>query len=41
VAAADEAMLERIIKMNEGARTLEQIEQKTRFAYIADEAFDV
>jgi glutamyl-tRNA synthetase len=40
VAAADDAMLERILKMNEGARTLEQVEQKTRFAYIADEAFD-
>lgn len=39
VAAADDAMLARIITMNEGARTLEQIEQKTRFAYIADDAF--
>ena len=38
VAAADDAMLERILKMNEGARTLAQVEQKTRFAYIADEA---
>lgn len=38
VAAADDAMLERILRMNEGARTLEQIEQKTRFAYIADNA---
>lgn len=38
VAAADAATLERIITMNEGARTLEQIEQKTRFAFIADEA---
>ena len=40
MAAADDAMLERIIKMNEGARTLEQIEQKTRFAFIADDAYD-
>ena len=40
VAAADDAMLQRILKMNEGARTLQQVEQKTRFAYIADEAFD-
>jgi len=39
VAAADAATLERIIKMNEGARTLEQIEQKTRFAFIADDAY--
>lgn len=39
IAAADDAMLARIITMNEGARTLEQIEQKTRFAYIADDAF--
>ena len=31
-------MLERILKMNEGARTLEQVEQKTRFAYMADES---
>jgi glutamyl-tRNA synthetase len=38
VAAADDAMLERILKMNEGARTLEQVEQKTRFAYMADES---
>ena len=40
VAAADDAMLERILKMNEGARTLEQVEQKTRFAFVADVAFD-
>jgi glutamyl-tRNA synthetase len=40
VAAADDAMLERILKMNEGARTLEQVEQKTRFAFVADAAFD-
>ena len=40
VAAADDAMLERILKINDGARTLAQVEQKTRFAYIADEAFE-
>lgn len=37
VAKADDALLARIIQMNEGARTLEQIEQKTRFAFIANE----
>ena len=37
VARADDALLERIIKMNDGARTLEQIEQKTRFAFIAND----
>ena len=40
VASADDGMLERILKMNEGARTLEQVEQKTRFAFVADAAFD-
>lgn len=40
VAAADDTMLERIIRMNEGARTLQQIEQKTQFAYVSDDAFD-
>ena len=39
VAAADEAMLERILKMNEGARTLAQVEQKTRFAYVGDDEY--
>lgn len=34
---ADDAMLARIIEMNAGAKTLEQIEQKTRFAFIADQ----
>jgi glutamyl-tRNA synthetase len=38
VARADDALLGRIIQMNEGARTLEQIEQKTRFAFISNEA---
>lgn len=37
VAKADDALLERIIKMNDGARTLEQIEQKTRFAFIGND----
>ncbi|MBL7215442.1 MAG: glutamate--tRNA ligase [Phycisphaerae bacterium] len=37
IAKADDTMLMRIIKMNEGARTLEQIEQKTRFAFIAND----
>ena len=40
VAKADDASLERIIRINEGARTLEQIEQKTRFAFLADEAIE-
>jgi glutamyl-tRNA synthetase len=37
VASADDTLLKRIITMNEGARTLEQIEQKTRFAFLPDE----
>jgi glutamyl-tRNA synthetase len=37
VAKADDALLERIIRINEGARTLEQIEQKTRFVFLADD----
>ena len=40
VAKADDALLGRIIRINEGARTLEQIEQKTRFAFVADEAIE-
>ena len=35
--SADDRLLERIIKMNEGARTLAQIEEKTRFAFIAND----
>jgi glutamyl-tRNA synthetase len=35
--SADDRLLGRIIKMNEGARTLTQIEEKTRFAFIADD----
>ncbi|HML73763.1 MAG TPA: glutamate--tRNA ligase [Anaerohalosphaeraceae bacterium] len=38
VAHADEALLARLLKVNEGARTLEQIEQKCRFAFMADDA---
>lgn len=38
VAAADDAMLEHLIRINEGARTLAQIEEKCRFAFIPDEA---
>ena len=40
VAKADDTLLERIIRINEGARTLEQIEQKTRFAFLSDEAIE-
>ncbi|MHC4905413.1 MAG: glutamate--tRNA ligase [Planctomycetota bacterium] len=40
VAKADDALLERIIRINEGARTLEQIEQKTRFAFVPDEGIE-
>ncbi len=40
VASADDAMLAHLITINEGARTLEQIEQKSRFAFIADEAME-
>jgi glutamyl-tRNA synthetase len=35
---ADDAFLARIIRLNEGARTLKQIEQKSRFAFIPNEA---
>ncbi|MEN6309541.1 MAG: glutamate--tRNA ligase [Anaerohalosphaeraceae bacterium] len=38
VAQADNALLTRLLKVNEGARTLEQIEQKSRFAFMADDA---
>ena len=37
VQQADDALLEAIIRMNEGARTLEQIEQKTRFAFVPND----
>lgn len=38
VAVADEARLAYLIQINEGARTLAQIEEKCRFAFVADEA---
>ncbi|HRS72147.1 MAG TPA: glutamate--tRNA ligase family protein, partial [Anaerohalosphaeraceae bacterium] len=37
VAKADDAMLARIIRLNEGARTLAQMEMKSRFAFIPNE----
>jgi glutamyl-tRNA synthetase len=37
VAKADDEKLAYLIKINDGARTLEQIEEKTRFAYLSDE----
>jgi glutamyl-tRNA synthetase len=40
VAKADNELLARIIRINEGARTLEQIEQKTRFAFLSDDAIE-
>ena len=40
VAKADDELLLRIIKMNDGARTLEQIEQKTRFAFFTNETLE-
>jgi glutamyl-tRNA synthetase len=38
--SADDAVLERIMKLCEGARTLAQIEQKSRFLYVADEQIE-
>ena len=37
VAKGDDALLNRLIKVNAGARTLAQIEEKCRFIFIADE----
>jgi glutamyl/glutaminyl-tRNA synthetase len=37
IAKADDALLSRLIKINAGARTLAQIEEKCRFIFIADE----
>jgi glutamyl-tRNA synthetase len=37
---ADDEMLEKIIKANEGARTLAQMEQKSRFLFLADDKID-
>jgi glutamyl-tRNA synthetase len=38
VATADDATLSRLLNINAGARSLEQIEQKSRFAFVADDA---
>jgi glutamyl-tRNA synthetase len=38
VATADDATLARLLTINAGARSLEQVEQKSRFAFIADDA---
>lgn len=38
VAAAEDALLARLLKISEGAKTFEQIEQKSRFAFMADDA---
>ena len=37
MAGADDAMLEKILKANKGARTLEDIETKTRFVFIGND----
>ncbi|MBM4103543.1 MAG: glutamate--tRNA ligase [Planctomycetes bacterium] len=38
VATTDDATLSRLLHINAGARSLEQIEQKSRFAFVADDA---
>jgi glutamyl/glutaminyl-tRNA synthetase len=40
ITKADDELLARIIRINDGARTLEQIEQKTRFAFLDDDAIE-
>ncbi|GAG28425.1 unnamed protein product, partial [marine sediment metagenome] len=40
LAEADSETLEKIIKANEGARTLAQAEQKSRFLFLADDKID-
>jgi glutamyl/glutaminyl-tRNA synthetase len=40
VVRTDDAMLAHLIRINEGARTLAQIEEKCRFAFVADEAIE-
>ena len=40
VTQADDALLADLIRMNEGSRTLEQIEGKCRFAFMADDAIE-
>jgi glutamyl-tRNA synthetase len=39
-AAANDVMLGHLLRINEGARTLAQIEEKCRFAFVADEAIE-
>ncbi len=40
VAGADDGLLAHLIAVNDGARTLAQIEQKCRFAFVPDEGFE-
>jgi glutamyl/glutaminyl-tRNA synthetase len=40
MAGADDELLERLIKVNEGARTLADIEKKSRFLFMDDEAVE-
>jgi glutamyl/glutaminyl-tRNA synthetase len=40
VAAADDKLLETLLKVNDGARTLEDIDQKSRFLFVADDAVE-
>jgi glutamyl/glutaminyl-tRNA synthetase len=40
VAAADDALLDTLVKANEGARTLEDIDLKSRFLFVADDAVE-
>lgn len=40
VSQADDALLAHLIRINEGARTLAQIEEKCRFAFVPDEAIE-
>jgi glutamyl/glutaminyl-tRNA synthetase len=40
VAAATDELLDTLIKANDGARTLEDIDQKSRFLFVADDAVE-
>ena len=40
VAKADDAMLRRLLEINAGAKTLEMIEQKSRFLFLADDEIE-
>jgi len=40
LARADDALLTRLIRVNEGARTLEDIDRKSRFLFVADEQIE-